>query len=252
MPAVASRAQSSFRLPVPARPSSSVPTKGAHYKSGVTCNFIVKTSNDYRIAVVFETLQFSATRGNCADFLAAFWAIIVINIGVNTVNILVNIVVSFIANFVNIEGNIVVSTLINVVVNIGIIMVNSSEAHEAGTAFCTFSQFKCANQRCVADNFACDGHNNCGDNSDENCDFKRSFWHDWGSTVLIGVIFVTLNVCAVGALLHSRRSSPPAEPEQPPTCVVQQPDGTFRNADATHSPGRWPRIPTARSRSLKP
>ncbi|KAH8030446.1 hypothetical protein HPB51_006878 [Rhipicephalus microplus] len=62
--------------------------------------------------------------------------------------------------------------------------------------------------------------------------FGRGFWHDWGSTVVIGVIVVALNVCAIGVLLHARRSSSSPESAQPPTCVVQQPDGTFRNANA--------------------
>lgn len=38
---------------------------------------------------------------------------------------------------------------------------------------CGFGQFKCSNARCVADNLACDGHNNCGDNSDEECGKRR-------------------------------------------------------------------------------
>ncbi|KAL3175461.1 hypothetical protein MRX96_040211 [Rhipicephalus microplus] len=212
----------------PSRPSSSVPTRGAHYKSGVTCSFVVKTSSDYRLAVVFETLQFSATRGNCADSL-------------------------LLSNAEDHSGPICNSAVKEVISNSSVMQVTWKTAkgapastndgfkavvtaYKPGTAFCTFSQFKCANQRCVADNFACDGHNNCGDNSDEKCDFGRGFWHDWGSTVVIGVIVVALNVCAIGVLLHARRSSSSPESAQPE-----------RERRATHSlPRRWPGNPMAR------
>lgn len=36
-------------------------------------------------------------------------------------------------------------------------------------SLCAYSDYKCSNGRCVADTFACDGHNNCGDSSDEKC-----------------------------------------------------------------------------------
>ncbi|XP_064611667.1 membrane frizzled-related protein-like [Liolophura sinensis] len=46
------------------------------------------------------------------------------------------------------------------------------------TGLCDESSFQCDNKRCVADTLACDGYNNCGDNSDEtvNCGLSAGFF----------------------------------------------------------------------------
>lgn len=35
-------------------------------------------------------------------------------------------------------------------------------------SLCTKDEFKCSNGHCIPLNLACDGHNDCGDDSDEN------------------------------------------------------------------------------------
>ncbi|KAL1422222.1 hypothetical protein MTO96_022354 [Rhipicephalus appendiculatus] len=213
------------------------PHQGAHYKSGLTCNFIVKTSNDYRIAVVFETLQFPGTGGNCSDSL------LLSNVEDPAGPICTSAVKEVIS-----KGNVM-----NVTWSTGGGAPASSNdgfeaivtAYKPGNRFCGFSEFRCANQRCVADNFACDGHNNCGDNSDEKCSFARSVWHDWGYFIFLGAGIVAINLCLIVPMLVRRAAANATgnQQQQPPTCVVQQPDGTFRNANAvppTPYPGGGP------------
>ncbi|KAH8030444.1 hypothetical protein HPB51_006876 [Rhipicephalus microplus] len=175
--------------------------QGAHYKSGLTCNFMVKTSNDFRILVVFETLQFPGTvkevisKGN------------VMNVTWST------------GGGAPASGNDGFEAVVT--------------AYKPGNRFCGFSEFRCANQRCVADNFACDGHNNCGDNSDEKCSFARSVWHDWGYLLFLGVGIVAINLCLIVPMMVRRAAangSDNQQLQQPPACVVQ-PDGTIRNAN---------------------
>ncbi|KAL3175459.1 hypothetical protein MRX96_040209 [Rhipicephalus microplus] len=217
--------QSSFHLPVPAQPSSCAPTRGRTTKSGLTCNFMVKTSNDFRILVVFETLQFPGTGGNCSDSL-------------------------LLSNVEDPSGPICTSAVKEVISKGNVMNVTWSTgggapasgndgfeavvtAYKPGNRFCGFSEFRCANQRCVADNFACDGHNNCGDNSDEKCSFARSVWHDWGYLLFLGVGIVAINLCLIVPMLVRRAAangSNNQQQQQPPACVVQ-PDGTIRNAN---------------------
>lgn len=203
--------------------------QGAHYKSGLTCNFIVKTSNDYRIVVVFETIQFPGTTGNCSDSL-------------------------LLSNVESPAGPICTSDVKEVISKGHIMNVTWSTgggepastndgfeaivtAYKPGTAFCTFSQFKCANHRCVADNFACDGHNNCGDNSDEKCDFGTSFWRSFGSMSVMMMAILFMGVCMVMPLVaRSCFGSPESQQQQQSTCVVQQADGTYQAVNVNAVP----------------
>ncbi|XP_065300692.2 uncharacterized protein [Dermacentor albipictus] len=211
--------------------------QGAHYKSGLTCNFIVKTSNDYRIVVVFETIQFPGTTGNCSDSL-------------------------LLSNAEQVDGPICTADVKEVVSRGNVMNVTWSTgggeppsnndgfeaivtAYKPGTTFCTFSQFKCANHRCVADNFACDGHNNCGDNSDEKCDFGTSFWRSFGSMSVMMIAILVMGVCMVMPLVARACFGSPEAQQQQPACIVQQADGTYRvvNANAvppTPYPGMGP------------
>ncbi|KAH6924679.1 hypothetical protein HPB50_021820 [Hyalomma asiaticum] len=204
--------------------------QGAHYKSGLTCNFIVKTSNDYRIAVVFETLQFPGNSGNCSDSL-------------------------LLSNVEDLSGPICTSAVKEVISKGNIMNVTWSTgggapatsndgfeavvtAYKPGNKFCSFSEFRCANQRCVADNFACDGHNNCGDNSDEKCSFARSVFRDWGYLILLGVGIVAINLCLIVPMVVRRvgSNSSDLQQQQQPTCVVQQPGSTYQAANANAMP----------------
>lgn len=187
--------------------------QGAHYKSGLTCHFIVKTNKDYRILVVFDALQFPGnTDNNCSD------AILLSNAeGVNG-----PICSSSTKDVVSKEN------VLNLTWTTGGGTAASADdgfeaiitAYKPNSRFCTFSEYKCDNHRCVADNLACDGHNNCGDNSDEKCDFGSTFWRSYGATVMMVGALLLMGMCMVCPLLV--RACAPQKDQDVQTYAVRQ------------------------------
>ncbi|KAH9367248.1 hypothetical protein HPB48_013131 [Haemaphysalis longicornis] len=137
--------------------------EGAHYKSGITCHFTVKTNKGYRIVVVFDALQFPGSVDNCSDALRIS----------DTSNVSSPICSSTIkeisskANFLNLTWTTGVGTAPSVDDGFEAVIT----AYRPVSGYCSSSEYKCDNSRCVDKILACDGHNNCGDNSDETCSF---------------------------------------------------------------------------------
>ncbi|XP_077530895.1 uncharacterized protein LOC144142938 [Haemaphysalis longicornis] len=192
--------------------------QGTHYKSGVTCHFIVKTNQGYRILVVFDALQFPGNQGNCSDSL-------------------------MLSNAEDVNGPICSSSTKDVVSKENILnltwttgggtaaSVNDGfeaiiTAYKPSSRFCTFSEYRCDNHRCVADNLACDGHNNCGDNSDERCDFGSTFWRSYASTLLMVGGLLVVGVCMVCPLILRGCAARDDQPNMQP-CLVQRSDGVM-------------------------
>lgn len=88
---------------------------------------------------------------------------------------------------------------------------------------CSSSEFECSNLRCVAKELTCDGHNHCGDSSDQLRCGVRSVGGIVG--VVFGCVFVLIAVIAGVVYCRSRRnrrittttihSPPPPPPPQP-------------------------------------
>ncbi|KAH9367255.1 hypothetical protein HPB48_002315 [Haemaphysalis longicornis] len=208
--------------------------EGAHYKPGLTCHFTVKTNKAYRIVVVFDALQFPGSVDNCSDALQIS--------GTSSVNspICSSTIkeVSSKANFLNLTWITGVGTAPSVEDGFEAVIT----AYRPVSWSCSSSEYKCDNSRCVDKNLACDGHNNCGDNSDETCGFWWLMQFASGTWVMMVTVCCCCVLPSVMHAIYARDDQPNMEP-----IVIEQNVATV--------PPSGPNVgstPFARQESLQP
>ncbi|CAN7938495.1 unnamed protein product [Ixodes hexagonus] len=110
---------------------------------------------------------------------------------------------------------------------------------------CSVMEFKCGNDYCISDNMACDGHNNCGDNSDEECGTARVTWQWFRGvllympTVLVGfMVAITLILGIIYRMRRKNKETPPG-----PTTGFPPQAGEMSPAQAQTAQGTWQAAP---------